>query len=171
MMMYINGSSEMKEIEDNHDLFKTARKPDNGAHLFITLFKEDEGEEQWEDNASDSEAESDDEHFCRFKSKPDATLKRFVKNEGECHHCHRTDGLCYQYSMNSGYFMCAGFHNDLTKKQKKSWKLAGLQWKDEVPSYPLYREEGSPLRDEVCYLLYLLTRIGVMSLSDTDELT
>lgn len=176
-LMYINRSSEMREIEDNHDLFKATRKLDNGAHLFITLFKneedEDSDEEQWNVVASDSEedSQSDDEDDEKYQNNLDATLKRFVRRDGECFHCEGTNGLCYQYSKNSGYSMCEDCHEDLSKKEKKLWKLGGLPWGDDVPSYPLYREEGCPIRDEICHLQYLLTRIGVMPLSATDALT
>jgi len=174
-LMYISGSSEMKEIEDDHDLFKAVRKLKNGAHLFVTLSEVENDEssdyEQWNVDASDSEEESDSEDDGKYENDLDDTLARFVHQVGECHHCGGSDGLRYQYSMNSGYRMCGECWADLGKREKKSWPLAELPWEDDVPPYPLYREEGSPIREENTHLQYLLTRIGFMPLSATDSLT
>jgi len=180
-LMYINGSSELKEIEDSDDLFEAAEKLANGAHLSVTLIKDEDTEASDEDEwmvvesdaeeLSDSESDEEEEAIYKYRNKTNATLKRFVNLEGHCHHCQRTDGLCFQYSKNTAYSMCEGCHDDLSKKERKSWTLAELPWEDTVPSYPLYREEGSPIRDEVCHLQYLLTRIGFMSLDHTDSLT
>lgn len=180
-LMYINGSLEMKEIKDNHDLFKATRKLDSGTHLFISLFKtSDEGRagaQQWNvvasDSENDSDSESDDkvERNHKYNSKLNATLERFVQHAGECHHCQATEGLRYQYSLSSAYSMCEGCYDELTRKEKIFWQHAALPWEGDVPSSPLSREEGSPVRDEICHLQYLLTRVGFMSLSDTDSLT
>lgn len=126
--MYINGSSETKQIEDNHDLFKAARKLDNDAHLFITLFQEQQcgssGEEEWDVDQSDSEEESDSESEAeedgRYVNNLDATLKRFFGQGNECHHCSHTNGLVYHYSQNRGYSICESCYDDLRKKQKET---------------------------------------------------
>lgn len=105
----------------------------------------------------------------KYENNLNATLKRFVPRKGACHHCRRTDKLCYEYTVNSAYRMCEKCHGKLCTMDKNMWKPAGTPWEDEVPSYPLSREEGSPIRDEISHLQYLLTRLGFMPLSASDS--
>lgn len=209
-VVYISASSEVKEIEDNYDLFKAAEDLNNGSCLSVTLIankkkdnanknkkrnKNENQQEDWNGDASDTEGEmtdyesSDDEEEYEAPAKQKNTggksagklqpiLNRFVTHVGECHHCDRTEwnGARYEYSMHSGYSMCEECHANLSKESKKSWPLAsnarvpGLPWEADVPEYPLYREEGCPIRDATIHLQYILTRIGLMSLSATDSL-
>lgn len=223
-VMYISSSCEMKEIEDDDDLFLAVEELDDGACLPVKLFdgyqnrkkstrknkkyatKKGTWNGYWYDSASSSsseeeEASSSSSHVYQAQmrrgtskhSNLGAILDRFINYEGsdeyyhqhECHHCDRTEwsGARYEYYMHSGYSMCDDCHANLSRTDKKSWPLASgdgsyttrgnwvLPWEVDVPSYPLYREEGCPVRDETRHLQYLLTRIGTMPLKDTDVLT
>lgn len=209
-LMYISSSCKMNEIEDDHDLFQAVRDLEDGTCLPVTLFENTrksrkstrKRKEHWYGDWSSTDSSSSSSSYSSlsyyqargrtsYRGNLGEILQRFMKYEGsdeyhydhQCHHCDKTkwSGARYEYSMHSGYSMCEGCHDDLSRKEKKLWPLASestgesedwvLPWDADVPAYPLYREEGCPVRDETRHLQYLLTRIGAMPLKDTDALT
>ena len=125
-------------------------------------------------------------------SKVNAILRRFdvhtptvnstpQADEAQCYHCDATewDGVVrYCYAANTDYSLCSGCYKQLPKWQKKDWEKAAEEEPtttatsvrdNDAPEYPLYREDEPTVRDSVRQLQYILTRIGLMPLSATDQ--
>lgn len=115
-------------------------------------------------------------YFPHFEMDADeCTLRRILQQFGydggrECYHCesYGWSGTHYCYRYNSDYALCVSCHEDLPWHQKEDWERVAVPWCSTVPSYTLSRGDES---DEVRQLQYLLTRLGVMPLSATDQLT
>lgn len=100
-----------------------------------------------------------------------ATLERFVKQIGSCHHCNKTEwtGRKYTYAYFWTYSMCGACYDKLDKSYQEDWESTSLPWDGDVPAAPL--GEDYDVRGEVKHLQYLLTRLGYLKLADTALLT
>lgn len=124
-------------------------------------------------NASSSYSEYCIPHFHLHTD--ECTLRQIMRQFGygpaqECYHCESQEwyNICYHYRYNWDYILCYSCYRDLPWDQKEDWERVEAPWCRSVPSYTLSRgDEG----DEVRQLQYFLTRLGVMPLSATDELT
>lgn len=105
--------------------------------------------------------------------KGEQIMERFLYQEAECYHCNASNwwGSRYQYGTNYWYNLCNSCYSALNASNKKTWELADTPWEDVVPDAPLEREEGVPVREEVCHLQYILTVLGEMKLEDTSKVT
>lgn len=79
----------------------------------------------------------------------------------------------YFWRWDNDYCICRRCYYNLSRSDRRKWKAGndgGLPWEGDAPEATLRQESGLPVREEVCHLQYILTRLGFMPLSHTGSL-
>jgi len=174
-----NGNGKRRRRAANNDGEWNAGQHGTAQWYDQAYSSDEDGNSDGADKQVDNE-HVDNEHvdgFARVQTSYDkvsAIVERFDAHptDAECYHCDVTEwrGARYTYATNSDYCLCADCYKQLGKSQKKDWLSCGAVWASDAPEYPLYRQDEATVSPDVRHLQYILTRIGFMPLSATNQL-
>ncbi len=151
-------------INSESDLRRAVKNLPNGGDLAVTAIKYTDDDEDGQPDPLGPYHESVSDIMYRFDVPSD-----FHYDCGESSYTVR-----YFWRWDSKYCISREYYyNNLSSSERENWKRGndgGAPWQGDAPEASLSEEYGSPVRDEVCHLQYILTRLGFMSLYHTDGL-
>lgn len=152
----ISSSGSSSLIDDDQDLRNAVDNLPDGGELAVTAIKDESSDNGGGLNENVAEIM---QHFgvpssCYYECGDTASRKR------------------YFWVGNNDYCICESCYYELSEWERDNWKAgndAGLPWEGLAPHATLCQEDGLPVREEVCHLQYILTRMGFMSLDHTSS--